>query len=197
MQSSSSCSLPEWHFDDFRTDEEEQQRDVRFASVDDDDLPVGASAVGEAKAVYDSIISSTDGFQYVDPQKMAQATSKMSATTQKHDVGQTAGDTNLVPEAGTDEVEDFGVRGWGVVANLTSCAESLELPRSAVEAYLAKHVADLQASPLVLAEATMKEALLRRSRHQTQLRLWSVAANCFLGIMMRSRRCKSPWERTS
>ena len=34
----------------------------------------------EAKAVYDSIMKSTDGFQYADPQKIEQV------KTQKHDV---------------------------------------------------------------------------------------------------------------
>ena len=46
MQSSISCSLFEVALDDFRAGGEEQQREVRFASVDEQrDPPVGASAV--------------------------------------------------------------------------------------------------------------------------------------------------------
>ena len=48
MQSTRSCSFSEWHFDDFRADEEVQQHAVRFSSVDDKGgLPVGPSAVAD------------------------------------------------------------------------------------------------------------------------------------------------------
>ena len=136
---------------------------------------------GEAKAVYDSIMRSTDGFQYADPQKIA------------------------LPKAGTDEVQDLGFRGKKVFANSTSNAESLELLRSAVGAYLAKDVADLQASlsyllrilkecelaglmlpRVVLAEVVNKQILSLHNEGSiaTAISAWNSAALVECGIQL-------------
>ena len=85
------------------------------------------------QGVYDGMRERTDGFQHADPQKVAQATSNILANTPKHDIEQTACAVNLVPKAGTHEVDDLRVRGEEVFA--ANDAESLELLRSAVEAY--------------------------------------------------------------
>ena len=118
----------EWHFDDFRTDKEEHRK-VRFALVDDlEDLPVVASAVANparaarrrGEGCVRQYHEEHRRVQYADPQKIAQATSKILAKTRKHDIEQTASAWNLVPKAGTDDVEGLGVRGKKVFANLTS-----------------------------------------------------------------------------
>lgn len=70
--------------------------------------------------------------------------------TQKYDIEQTTIAANHVSKAGSDGLKDLGARDEKVFANLSNCAEALELHRSAVEIYLAKDVVNLHASPSYL-----------------------------------------------